>query len=301
MTRDRILVDRRAFLLSGLAAPALLLNAGQAEQSCALDVELTQGPYYLDRGLLRKNITESKPGLPLQLQLTVLDFKTCKPVSNAGVEIWHCDASGIYSGYVKASMNGPGGGPGGFGGRPPGPPPDFDPSMGPPGGGFCGPGFGPGPGGPPPGGMHATDDGTFLRGLQLTNAQGVVEFETVYPGWYVGRDTHIHLKVHTRGALKDDKYAGGHVVHTGQLFFADELSDEIAQLEPYAKRRQITRVRLDEDMVFNDAHGAGVMLKLDRVRANSLEFGLTATAFLHIDSSAIHDREGRPRFGGPPA
>lgn len=294
---ERFLLDRRAFLLSGLAAPALLMKAGQTDQTCALDVELTQGPYYLDRGLFRKNVTESKPGLPLQLQLTVLDFKTCKPVSNAGVEIWHCDAGGIYSGYVKASMNGPGGGPGGFGGRPPGPPPDFDPTMGPPAGGVRGPG----PGGPPPGGMHATDDGTFLRGLQFTNAHGVVEFESIYPGWYVGRDTHIHLKVHTGGAVKSDKYAGGHVVHTGQLFFADELSDEVAQLQPYAKRGQIARVRLDEDMVFNDAHGAGVMLKFDRVKSNSFEAGLTATAFLHVDPSAIHDREGRRPFGGPPA
>ena len=53
--------------------------------------------------------------------------------------------------------------------------------------------------------------GTFMRGVQLTNANGLVRFTTVYPGWYSGRAVHIHVKVHI----------GGKVVHTGQFFFND--------------------------------------------------------------------------------
>jgi protocatechuate 3,4-dioxygenase beta subunit len=146
--------------------------------------------------------------------------------------------------------------------------------------------------------MHATDDGTFLRGLQFTDEHGVVEFETIYPGWYVGRDTHIHLKVHEAGSIKDSKYAGGHVVHTGQLFFPDELSDEVAKLQPYVERQHIDRVRLDEDMVYADAHGAGVMLKFDQVKSGSLEAGLIATGFLHVDptgTSAAGSLQNRDR------
>lgn len=288
---DRLVVDRRAFLFGGVYAPALLVSSGlraaqtgKAESSCIFDVELTQGPYYLDRGLLRKNITESKPGLRLALALTVLDARTCMPLQNAGVEIWHCDAVGIYSGYVKASMGGPGMGPGGFGGPPPPPP-----------GGFAGRGRG-GPGGPPPQ-MHATDDGTFFRGLQFTNAKGVVEFDTIYPGWYMGRDTHIHLKIHTGGDVSNRLYQGGHVVHTGQLFFPDDLSDEIAQLKPYSEHHRVVRTRLDEDMVFADAHGTGFILKPERVKANSLESGMMATAVLHVDPTAINERDHPPNFG----
>ena len=43
------------------------------------------------------------------------------------------------------------------------------------------------------------DDGegtTFLRGSQVANADGIVEFQTVYPGWYAGRAVHIHANVH---------------------------------------------------------------------------------------------------------
>src|SRR6266852_7312953 len=41
---------------------------------------------------------------------------------------------------------------------------------------------------------------TFLRGVQTTDSQGKVTFRTIYPGWYMGRATHIHLEVFVNGA-----------------------------------------------------------------------------------------------------
>ena len=38
---------------------------------------------------------------------------------------------------------------------------------------------------------------TFLRGTQVTDGDGLVEFETIYPGWYPGRTAHIHFKAYT--------------------------------------------------------------------------------------------------------
>jgi protocatechuate 3,4-dioxygenase beta subunit len=67
---------------------------------------------------------------------------------------------------------------------------------------------------------------TFLRGLQKTNAHGVAHFRTIYPGWYPGRTVHIHVKVHV----------GGNVVHTGQLFFSDAMTDAVYRKTPYSKR-----------------------------------------------------------------
>ena len=67
---------------------------------------------------------------------------------------------------------------------------------------------------------------TFLRGVQRTNAAGVATFETIYPGWYPGRTVHIHVKVHV----------GGNVVHTGQLFFDDALTDAVYRRLPYSRR-----------------------------------------------------------------
>src|SRR5437763_13514165 len=123
-----------------------------------------------------------------------------------------------------------------MGGPPPGPPPGA---------------FERGPaGGPPrPFVRRSIDQTRFFRGVQLTHKDGAAEFVTIYPGWYVGRDTHIHMKVQTQGAAAKETYAGGHVCHTGQLFFPDEISDAVARLRPYSNHKG-ERTRHDEDDVF---------------------------------------------------
>lgn len=67
---------------------------------------------------------------------------------------------------------------------------------------------------------------TFMRGIQRTNAKGLALFRTVYPGWYQGRTVHIHVKVHL----------GGNVVHTGQLYFPDTVTDVVYRKAPYNGR-----------------------------------------------------------------
>src|SRR5262249_39347051 len=81
--------------------------------TCVLTPEVTEGPYWIDNKLTRRDIREGKQGLPLVLQLTIVNAKTCKPINAADVEIWHCDAAGKYSGFDTSSG---GGGPGGGGG-----------------------------------------------------------------------------------------------------------------------------------------------------------------------------------------
>ena len=66
--------------------------------SCVLTPELTEGPYWIDTNLRRRNIIAGRPGLPLELRLTVANATTCSPIKGADVEIWHCDAGGNYSG-----------------------------------------------------------------------------------------------------------------------------------------------------------------------------------------------------------
>jgi len=65
---------------------------------------------------------------------------------------------------------------------------------------------------------------TYLRGAQVTNADGIVEFTTVYPSWYQGRTVHIHAKVHI------DKQTA----LTTQLFFSDDFSARVFEAEPYS-------------------------------------------------------------------
>ena len=143
--------------------------------SCVLALEQTEGPYYIAKGKVRRNITEGRPGRPLTLRLAVVDASTCKPIKDAAVDVWHCDALGDYSGV------------GGTG-------------------------------------------GTFLRGVQRTNPQGIATFRTVFPGWYQGRTVHIHVKVHVRG----------NVVHTGQLYFPDRSQTPCIAGRPTPAARNAT-------------------------------------------------------------
>ncbi len=58
---------------------------------------MTEGPYYVEGDKVRKDVREGKPGVLLDLRATVLDVSSCKPLKGAAVDIWHCDAGGIYS------------------------------------------------------------------------------------------------------------------------------------------------------------------------------------------------------------
>ena len=85
---------------SAEAAGAGPLAVTSGAVNCVLTPELTEGPYYVAGEKIRRDITEGKPGTPLVLNLRVLSASTCGVVKNAAVEIWHCDAGGVYSGAV---------------------------------------------------------------------------------------------------------------------------------------------------------------------------------------------------------
>jgi protocatechuate 3,4-dioxygenase beta subunit len=132
------------------------------------------------------------------------------------VDIWHCDAGGVYSGFESAST---------AGGQP----------AGRPGGG----------------GSSRTDQEIYLRGAQVTNADGIVEFVTIYPGWYRGRTVHIHTKVHLDTST----------TLTTQLYFDDAVSATVYETEPYSTHagRDTTNAR---DGVMRTGGGTPPMLTL---------------------------------------
>ncbi|KAK3673876.1 hypothetical protein LTR78_006078 [Recurvomyces mirabilis] len=73
--------------------------------SCVLQPEVTQGPYYVDGELIRSDLTEDEDGVPLYLDIQLVDTATCEPVPAVFMDFWHCNATGVYSG-VSASSNG---------------------------------------------------------------------------------------------------------------------------------------------------------------------------------------------------
>ena len=82
----------------------------------------------------------------------------------------------------------------------------------------------------------------FLRGAQVTDRDGIVEFTTVYPGWYMGRTVHVHAKVHLDSAT----------ALTTQLYFDDDLTTAVYEDEPYASRTGRDTFN-DGDTLFDEA------------------------------------------------
>jgi protocatechuate 3,4-dioxygenase beta subunit len=107
---ERLIRRREVLVVAGLGAGAVLLGCGSARapaassqittiaSACTLTPEVTQGPYYIANHLTRRDVREHRPGLLLNLTLTVISAG-CRPLQSADVEIWHADASGLYSGY----------------------------------------------------------------------------------------------------------------------------------------------------------------------------------------------------------
>lgn len=101
---------RRALSLLAVTAAggALLPRSAFAQEAdlitgadvCVITPEVTEGPYYFDPALVRADITEGRPGLPVRLRLQVVDA-SCAPIADARVDVWHCDATGVYSGYAN--------------------------------------------------------------------------------------------------------------------------------------------------------------------------------------------------------
>lgn len=276
----KIIRNRRHFIQLCLGGVATLPFSRWARAlpdgrpACRMSAEQTEGPYYIDRALLRQDITEGKPGLPLKLHLEVIDSRTCRPLSDTALEIWHCDAQGLYSGFTTMTPGSPGMGP-----PPPGKPPGGMPPEPPPGAAGLGHGH-------PPASV-ATDELTFLRGVQIADVRGQVEFHTIFPGYYAGRSNHIHLKLHIGGQMQDGHYRGGHVVHTGQLFFPEEASIA-AMAQPAYQQRGITRTSLAEDNVYATQNGNQSVATLFSPSGTKQVAQLT----LAVDPSA-HTREGQ--------
>ncbi len=173
--------------------------ASAAQADCVLTPEMTEGPFYLDLNLIRRDITEGKPGTPLTLDLTMVDAGSCMPLKDAAVDVWHTDASGEYSGVGSSPRS-----------------------------------------------------STFMRGIQVTDTEGKATFDTIYPGWYQGRAVHIHIKVST----------GGNEVHTGQLFFPDDISNAVYEEGVYADRGKMDTTN-QSDGIFSRG-GSQSTLKMNR-------------------------------------
>ena len=103
-----------------------------------------------------------------------------------------------------------------------------------------------------------TDEDTFLRGISKTDPDGMSEFLTIFPGYYTSRTTHIHITVQTNVSGKATSYSDAAVQHLGQLFFAEDLINEVYQRQPYYQHLStLNRTTNAEDSLYSTANGDG--------------------------------------------
>lgn len=151
---------------------------------CAVTGYQTEGPYYPGEPPVRVDITGGRTGVPLTLDLQVVDVNAdCAPIAGAEVDVWSADAGGNYSGYDDFGTAGEG----------------------------------------------------WLRGQQVTDAQGRVGFVSIVPGSYPGRSLHVHVKVR----------ADGFDELTSQVYFPDDLAADVLAMPDYTGA-PITRVDDDD-------------------------------------------------------
>ena len=109
---------------------------------------------------------------------------------------------------------------------------------------------------------------TFLRGVQTTDSGGVVTFNTIYPGWYQGRATHIHV----------DVFRGTTLVKSTQIAFPEDVTRTVYATGVYAAKGQ-SPTSNSGDMVFSD----GVQLELASLTGSTAS-GYTATLQVGINA-----------------
>ena len=108
------------------------------------------------------------------------------------------------------------------------------------------------------------DHETFLRAAWPTDKNGVTQFSSIFPGYYTGRATHVHVKVHTEWTPlpHNNSFEIGASAYTGQLFIEDALNEQVDKIWPYstnpiANKWGRTRNWRDSLNIYPDSHANG--------------------------------------------
>lgn len=192
---------------AGSALPAPLADAigstsvvSALAATCSVTPEKTEGPFWVDEGLERSDITGGETGVPLTLTFYVYNEEDgCSPVEGAVVDIWHANALGEYS-DINSNMQ-----------------------------------------------SDVTTGQTWLRGYQVSDSDGKVVFETIFPGWYQGRAIHIHARVRF--------FDGTSTTYdfTSQVFFDPTIEQQVKQTSPYTSNTQSFTANSSDSIYANDS------------------------------------------------
>jgi hypothetical protein len=167
------------------------------------------------------------------------------------------------------------------------------------------------------GGTQAGLDTTFLRGIQETDDDGVVQFNSIFPGHYTGRAPHIHLLVYKNGEELSNGTIGHDTtaIHVGQAFFDQDLISAVEATSPYTSNQQPLTTNADDGILAEEADPDGVdPLMAYTLLGSTIEEGLFAWLAFGVNmtysaaaspAAALYEdggvaNENGPGAGGPP-
>lgn len=170
---------------------ATIADFGGAQQ-CTKLKDSVEGPFFFCINPGISDIARGQPGAPLVIALRAVNAATCQPIPDAVIDVWHCDAKGLYSGQnlgvdeaIKSASHSP-----------------------------------------------PVNDDRHCRGALRTDADGIAEFRSIYPGYYVERAIHIHFKVHV----------GNRAFLTNQAHLPESDNTAVMALAPYNMPRKGKRI-----------------------------------------------------------
>lgn len=216
-----------------------------------LQPEVTQGPYYVDGELIRSNLTDGQAGVPLYLDIQLVDTSNCLPVPAVFMDIWHCNSTGIYSG-VTAATNGNANDTS-----------NLEETFG--------------------RGIQQTD----VNGV----AQFSTIFPGHYTGRAIHIHVLVHnpndTTVRTNSTLLSGNFTA-HSSHTGQFFFDQDLISKVEETAPYNTNEQVLLTNAEDYLVFEESAGMDPFVEYVQL-SDDISDGVLAWISLGIDPTANND------------
>ena len=189
---DTLSCDNKAVPVSQRGARLATVADFGSTQQCTMLKDSFEGPFYFCTNPGSADIARGQTGAPLVIALRAINAATCQPIPDAVIDIWHCDAKGLYSGQnmavdeaIKSANHAP-----------------------------------------------PVNDDRHCRGALRTDADGIAEFRSIYPGYYIERAIHIHFKVHV----------GNRAFLTNQAFLPEPDNAAVLALAPYNLSRKGKRI-----------------------------------------------------------
>uniref|UniRef100_A0A060TC21 ARAD1B19448p n=1 Tax=Blastobotrys adeninivorans TaxID=409370 RepID=A0A060TC21_BLAAD len=132
---------------------------------------------------------------------------------------------------------------------------------------------------------------TALRGIQKTDADGVAQFKSIFPGHYSGRATHVHVVAHVGAqVLPNNTLSGGNVAHIGQLFFDQDLISAVEATYPYSENTIDITENADDHVVQDETLDTASDPFFEyALLGDSVEDGIFAWITLGVNVSASYD------------